>query len=77
MEKTQTTKSFLLHCESEKLKNFIKNAESIREESDEFNRKKKLEDKEIENILKKATNMSQKLEKLINNYKYYKISFLN
>jgi len=77
MEKTQTTKSFLINCELEKLKNFIKNAESIKQESDEFNRKKKLEDKEIENILKKATNMSQKLEKLINNYKYYKISFLN
>jgi hypothetical protein len=77
MEKTQNTKSFLLNCELEKFKNFIKNAESTKQESDEFNRKNKLDDKEIENILKKATNISQKLEKLINNYKYFKISFLN
>jgi hypothetical protein len=77
MEKTKNIKSFLVNCELDKMKNFIKNAEFIKHEFDDFNQKKKSEEKEIENVLKKASIISHKLEKLINNYKYYKNSILN
>ena len=68
MEKNK--KSFLESSKIEKMKNLIKTSEYIKHECDEFNRKKKINEKEIENVLKNVTTLNHKLEKLINNCKY-------
>ena len=72
MEKNKIKISHIVNSQVEKIKTFIENTKHIKDECEEFERNKKFNEEEIENVLKKMSNMNHKLEKLINNYKYYK-----
>lgn len=69
MGKYKNKKVDVVNSQIERIKKLIKISDYLKKECDEFKQKKKIQENEIENVFTKVSNMNDKLEMLINNYK--------